>query len=183
MAGVEGKTGNPGQRNPKKRGAGSFRVLRSEPKGSNLCFRPPQSLERRIKEVLQKSGLKMAEFLELAATAYLERSPEQMQQELEQLLEAEQFSIDPSKPLPKNVRKAAISLEKSPAEAGGNSQQGQLHSSSLAEEPAATTSDEAPASGRLNAGGQEQQAGSTKTSGKSKRSPGARAKTRKTTTG
>jgi hypothetical protein len=125
----------------------------------------------------------MAEFLELAANAYLERSPEQMQRELEQLLEAEQFSIDPSKPLPKNVRKAAISLEKSPAEAGGNSQQGQLDSSSLAEEPAATASDEAPASRRLNAGGQEQQAGNTKTSGKSKRSPGARAKTRKTTTG
>ena len=181
MAGIKGKTGNPGQKNPKKRGGGSFKPVRSEPKGSNLCVRPPVSLEARIREALEKSGLKTAEFLELAALAYLERSPEQMQQELKQLLETEQFSIDPSKPLPKHVRKDAIAFsEKSPTEAGQQLEQGHLSSDdSGTEEPTAATSDEAPTSGSSNAGGKEDQTGDTKTSSKGKTSPTARAKTRK----
>lgn len=140
MAGAEGKTGNPGQKNPKKRAGGSFKPIRSEPKGANMCVRPPQSLESRIKGALSESGLKVAEFLELAAIAYLERSPEQMRQELAQLLEAEQFNVDPSKPIPRNVRR---SLE-DPTEAGQELEQGQLKGGSRTEEPAATASDETP---------------------------------------
>lgn len=177
MAGAEGKTGNPGQKNPKKRAGGSFKPIRSEPKGANICVRPPQSLEGRIKEALSKSGLKAAEFLELATIAYLERSPEQMKQELAQLLEAEQFNLDPSKPIPRNVRR---SLEESPTEAGQELEQGQLESGSGTEEPTATTSDETPTSGSRDTRGQKQQAGDTKTSGKSKRSPRTGTKTRKT---
>lgn len=183
MAGIKGKTGNPGQKNPKKRGGGSFKPVRSEPKGSNLCVRPPVSLEARIREALEKSGLKTAEFLELAAIAYLERSPEQMQQELAQLLKAEQFNIDPSKPLPKNVRREAIAPEKSPVEAVQQLEQGQLSSDdSGTEKPAITTSDEAPTSGSSNAGGQEEQTSNAKTSSKGKTGPTARAKTRKAAT-
>ncbi|MDV2997655.1 MAG: hypothetical protein N4J56_007360 [Chroococcidiopsis sp. SAG 2025] len=168
MAGAEGKTGNPGQKNPKKRAGGSFKPIRSEPKGANMCVRPPQSLESRIKGVLSESGLKVAEFLELAAIAYLERSPEQMRQELAQLLEAEQFNVDPSKPIPRNARRNF----ESPTEAGQELEQRQLSSDdSGTEEPTATTSDEAPASGSGNTRGQKQQAGDTKTSGKGKRSP------------
>lgn len=168
MAGAEGKTGNPGQKNPKKRAGGSFKPVRSEPKGSNICVRPPQSLERRIKDALSKSGLKAAEFLELAAIAYLERSPEQMKRELAQLLEAEQFNIDPSKPIPRNVRR---SLE-DPTEAGQELEQRQLSGDNRGtEEPTATASDEAPTSRSGNTRGKEQQAGDTKPSSKSKRSP------------
>jgi hypothetical protein len=143
-----------------------------------MCVRPPQSLERRIKDALSKSGLKAAEFLELAAIAYLERSPEQMKQELAQLLEAEQFNLDPSKPIPRNVRR---SLEESPTEAGQELEQGQLSSGdSGTQEPAATTSDETPTSGSSNAWGQEQQASDTKTSSVRKASPRTGTKTRKT---
>jgi len=82
------------------------------------------------------------------------------------------------------VQAALAYLEKSPESAGQQLEQGQLSSNTSApEEPAAATGDETPASGRLNAEGQEQQALDTQTSSKSKTRPGARAKTRKATRG
>lgn len=183
MVAVKGKTGNPGQKNPKKKAGGSFVVLGNEPKGRQIGFRPPESLEHRIDEVLAASGLKQAELLELAVSSYLEKSPEQMRRELEQLLQQRFAAIDPSKPLPKNVRRDAIApQEKSPAAAGQQLEQGQLSSDdSGTEEPAAATSDETPARGSSNAGRKEEKASNTKASSKGKRSPGARAKTRKAT--
>ena len=183
MAGAKGRTGNPGQKNPKKKGGGSFAVLGSERKGRQMGFRPPESLEQQIDDALAVSGLKQAELLELAVSAYLEKSPEQMRQELEKLLQNRFASIDPSKPLPKNVRREAIATEESPTQAGQQLEQGQLSDTgSGTEEPTAATSDEAPTSGSSNAGGQEEQAGDTKTTSKGKRSPGARARTRKAAT-
>lgn len=181
MVAVKGKTGNPGVKNPKKRASGSFVVLGSERKGRQMGFRPTLSLERRIDEVLAESGLKQAELLELAAIAYLERSPEQMRQELEQLLQERSASIDPSKPFPKNARRSATQ-EKSPTEAEQELEQGQLDGGSSTEEPTATASDETPTSGGSNARGQKQQAGDTKPSGKGKRSPRTGTKARKTPT-
>lgn len=140
-----------------------------------MCVRPPQSLEGRIKEALSKSGLKTAEFLELAAIAYLERSPEQMRQELAQLLESEQFNIDPSKPIPRNARRDF----ESPTEAG-ELEQGQLGGGSGTEEPTTTASDETPASGSRDTRGKKQQTGDTKTSSKGKTSPRTTTKARKT---
>jgi len=59
-------------------------------------------------------------------------------------------------------------------------EQGQLSNrGSGTEEPAAATGDETPASRSRNAGGEKHQAGDAQPSSKSKRSPGARAKTRK----
>ncbi len=185
MSGVKGKTGNPGVRNPKKRGGGSFKILGVEPKGRQMGFRPVESLEQQIDEALAASGLKQSELLELAVIAYLEKSPEEMQRELKQLLEQRQVGLDPSKPLPKNVRRDAIATQKeSPTAAGQQLEQGQPSSNTSApEEPAAAPGDETPASGRLNAEGQEQQALDTQTSSKSKTRPGTRTKTRKAARG
>ncbi len=185
MSGVKGKTGNPGVRNPKKRGGGSFKILGVEPKGRQMGFRPVESLEQQIDEALAASGLKQSELLELAVIAYLEKSPEEMQRELKQLLEQRQVGLDPSKPLPKNVRRDAIATQKeSPTAAGQQLEQGQPSSNTSApEKPAAATGDETPASGRLNAEGQEQQALDTQTSSKSKTRPGTRTKTRKAARG
>lgn len=181
---VKGKVGNPGIKNPKKRGGGAFRVLGVERKGRQMGFRPVASLEQHIDEALQASGLKQSEFLELAAIAYLEKSPEEMWQELEQLLQERQFSADPTKPIPKNVRREIAGAQKeSPKGAGAGLEQGQLSSdNSRTEEPAAAASDEAPTSGSNNTGGEEDQAGDTQTSRKSQRSPRAGAKTRKAAT-
>lgn len=107
----KGNSRNLGQNSRRKRNDGMFSVLGNEPKGANLSFRPPQSLETRIRVALKESGLKVAEFLELAAIAYLEKSPDQMRHELEQLLEQKGFNADPSKPLPKNVRRLALTPE------------------------------------------------------------------------
>jgi len=143
-----------------------------------MCVRPPQSLEGRIKQALKESGLKTAEFLELAAIAYLERSPEQMRQELAQLLEAEQFNIDPSKPIPRNARRDF----ENPTEAGQELEQGQLNGGSSTEEPTATASDETPTSGSRDTRGQEDQTSNTKTSRVRKTSPRTGTKARKTPT-
>lgn len=72
MAAVKGRTGNPGVSNPLKKNSTSFAVSGEEPKGRTIAFRPPQSLEKKIDEFLEKSGLRQAEFLEQAAIAYLE---------------------------------------------------------------------------------------------------------------
>jgi hypothetical protein len=144
VVGVKGKTGNPGVKNPKKKASTSFSALGTERKGRQMGFRPPESLEKGIDEALQATGLKTAEFLELAARAYLEKSTEQMQQDLEQLLKKRQYIHDPSRPLPKNVRRDAIAyLEKSSAEAGQQLEQGHLsEDNSRTEEPPTTESDE-----------------------------------------
>jgi hypothetical protein len=141
MAGVKGKTGNPGAKNPNKRSSTSFAVEGVEPKGRAMSFRPVQSLEQRIDAFLEKSGLKTAEFLEQAAIAY---------------------------------------LEKSLATAGQQLEQGQLSNDSSGTEEPATTSNETPASGSSDTRGKKKQAGNTKTSSKSKRSPGTGTKARKT---
>lgn len=143
---VKGKTGNPGVRNPKKKSSTSFAVLGDEPKGRMMGFRPLQSLEEKIDKAVAASGLKHSDWLMQAAIAY---------------------------------------LEKSPAEAGQQLEQGQLSSddSSRTEEPAAATSNEAPASRSSNTSRKEDQASNAETSSKSKRSPRTGAKTRKATTG
>lgn len=75
MAGIKGKTGSPGVPNPKKKNATSFTVAPgAEPKGRMMGFRPRQSLEQQIDEAVALSGLKLADWLEKAAIAYLEKS-------------------------------------------------------------------------------------------------------------
>ncbi len=77
MAGIKGKTGSPGMPNPKKKNATSFTVAPgAEPKGQMMGFRPRRSLEQQIQEAVAASGLKLAEWLEKAAIAYLEKSPQ-----------------------------------------------------------------------------------------------------------
>jgi len=73
VAGVKGKTGSPGKPNPKKKNATSFVVAPGEePKGRMMGFRPPRSLESRIDRAVAASGLKLSEWLQEAAIAYLE---------------------------------------------------------------------------------------------------------------
>lgn len=188
VAGVKGKTGNPGIKNPKKKGSASFQALSAEPRGRQMGFRPVESLGQKIEDTLAASGLKTAELLELAVIAYLEeRKPEEMMKELEQLFQQRGIEIDPSRPLPKNVRRfpPAIAGDKSPAAAGQQLEQGQLSSgdSSRTEEPATTTSNQAPASRSRNTSRKKDQASNAKTSSISKRSPRTGARTRKATTG
>jgi len=79
MAGVEGRTGNPGQRNPKKKNTNSFSVKPGkEPRSDKpMAFRPTVSLEAEIHAAIAASGLKKTEWLEAAAIAYLKQnSPE-----------------------------------------------------------------------------------------------------------
>lgn len=79
MAAVKGKTGNPGQKNPKKKSATSFTLEPGkEPKGRMMGFRPPVSLEGKIDEAVEASGLKLAEWLEKAAIAYLKQNPPEL---------------------------------------------------------------------------------------------------------
>lgn len=85
MAGVKGKTGNPGMPNPKKKNATTFTVAPGvEPKGRMMGFRPRQSLEVKIDAAVAASGLKLADWLEKAAIAYLEKSSQAEGNELEQ---------------------------------------------------------------------------------------------------
>ncbi len=84
MAGIKGKTGNPGTPNPKKKNSTSFAVAGVEPKGRMMGFRPRQSLEQQIDDAVAASGLKLADWLEKAALAYLEKSPQAGGKELEQ---------------------------------------------------------------------------------------------------
>lgn len=84
MAGIKGKTGNPGTPNPKKKNSTSFAVAGVEPKGRMMGFRPRQSLEQQIDDAVAASGLKLADWLEKAAIAYLEKSPQAGGKELEQ---------------------------------------------------------------------------------------------------
>lgn len=85
MAGIKGKTGNPGTPNPKKKNSASFAVAPGvEPKGRMMGFRPRQSLEQQIDDAVRASGLKLADWLEKAALAYLEKSPQAGGKELEQ---------------------------------------------------------------------------------------------------
>ncbi|PPS41928.1 hypothetical protein [Chroococcidiopsis sp. TS-821] len=82
MAGVKGKTGSPGKPNPKKKNATSFVVAPGEePKGRMMGFRPPRSLESRIDRAVAASGLKLSEWLQKAAIAYLENSENQAKDE------------------------------------------------------------------------------------------------------
>jgi len=55
----------------------SFAVAEGgEPKGRMMGFRPRQSLEREIDAAVAASGLKLADWLEKAVIAYLQKSPQ-----------------------------------------------------------------------------------------------------------
>lgn len=77
MAAVEGRTGNPGKKNPKKKNATSFTVEPGkEPRSEKtMAFRPTLSLEAEINKAITASGMKKTEWLEQAAIAYLKQNP------------------------------------------------------------------------------------------------------------
>ncbi|GAB1540748.1 hypothetical protein NUACC21_34170 [Scytonema sp. NUACC21] len=75
MAGVEGRTGNPRVKNPKKKNETSFAVKPGrEPKGRMMGFRPSVSLEQQIEAALIASGKTLSQWLQEAAISYLEKS-------------------------------------------------------------------------------------------------------------
>jgi len=73
MTGVEGKTGNPGRKNPNKKNMTSFTVKAGqEPRSEKtMAFRPTVSLEEKINAAIASSGMNKTEWLEAAAIAYL----------------------------------------------------------------------------------------------------------------
>ena len=75
MAGVEGRTGNPGIRNPRKKNATSFKIKPGKEARSQkpLAFRPTLSLEAEIEAAVKAEGLTKTEWLEKAAIAYLKQ--------------------------------------------------------------------------------------------------------------
>jgi len=77
MAAVEGRTGNPGQKNPKKKNVTSFTLEPGkEPRSDKtMAFRPTVSLEAEINAAIAASGMKKTEWLEAAAIAYLKQNP------------------------------------------------------------------------------------------------------------
>jgi hypothetical protein len=87
MAGAKGRTGNPGTKNPDKKNSTSYAAEPGvEPKkGRVLSFRPVPSLEKRVDKVLSDTGLAVVELLELATLTYIEKSPKEILQDLEQL--------------------------------------------------------------------------------------------------
>jgi hypothetical protein len=76
MTAVKGRTGNPGQKNPKKKSSTSFAVEPGkEPRSDKpMCFRPTISLEARINGAIAASGMNKTEWLETAIIAYLEQN-------------------------------------------------------------------------------------------------------------
>jgi hypothetical protein len=78
MAAVEGKTGNPGIRNPAKKNATSFTVKPGkEPRSHKpMAFRPTLSLEAEIEAAVEASGMTKTQWLEQAAIAFLKNPPE-----------------------------------------------------------------------------------------------------------
>lgn len=74
MAGVKGKTGNPGVKNPNKRSATSFTVLPGGEAKSNkiIGFKPSLSLESRIRDAISLHRLTQTDFLEKAVSIYLD---------------------------------------------------------------------------------------------------------------
>ncbi|KOP26365.1 hypothetical protein AMR41_10800 [Hapalosiphon sp. MRB220] len=77
MAAVEGRTGNPGKRNPKKKNATSFKVKPGkEPRSQKpLAFRPTLTLEAEIEAAVEALGITKTQWLEQAAIAYLKQNP------------------------------------------------------------------------------------------------------------
>ncbi|MBO3460059.1 hypothetical protein G7B40_015885 [Aetokthonos hydrillicola Thurmond2011] len=72
MAGVVGRTGNPGIRNPKKKNETCFTIEPGkEPKGRMMGFRPPVSLEKQIDTAVVASGQTLSDWLLSAAIAKL----------------------------------------------------------------------------------------------------------------
>ncbi len=74
MAGIKGKTGNPGVKNPLKRSSTSFALSESqEAKSSKIMgFKPTITLEAKIKTAIATHCLSQTDFLERATLAYLE---------------------------------------------------------------------------------------------------------------
>lgn len=59
---------------PQKKNQTSFAVAPGkEPKGRMIGFRPMRSLEAKIDAAVAESGMRLADWLEAAASAYLER--------------------------------------------------------------------------------------------------------------
>jgi len=83
MAGIKGKTGNPGQSNPKKRSSTSFTVEPGkEPRSEKVMgFKPTISLEAEINAAIIASGMKKSEWLEAAAIAYLQQNSSELEEE------------------------------------------------------------------------------------------------------
>jgi hypothetical protein len=75
MAAVEGRTGNPGKRNPAKKNVTSFAVEPGkEPRSQKpLAFRPTLSLLEEIEAAVEAQGITKTEWLEQAAIAYLHK--------------------------------------------------------------------------------------------------------------
>lgn len=74
MAGVKGRTGNPGIKNANKRSATSFTVSPGGEAKSNkiVGFKPSLSLESRIRDCLTLHNLTQTDFLEKAVNIYLD---------------------------------------------------------------------------------------------------------------
>jgi hypothetical protein len=73
MTAVKGRTGNPGQKNPKKKNTTSFTVEPGKEARTvkPMSFRPTISLEEKINAAIASSGMNKTEWLEAAAIAYL----------------------------------------------------------------------------------------------------------------
>lgn len=80
MAAIEGKTGNPGVKNPGKKNTTSFTVKPGkEPRSQKpMTFRPTLSLETQIETAVEASGMTKTQWLEQAAIAYLKQNPPEL---------------------------------------------------------------------------------------------------------
>ncbi|MBW4599741.1 MAG: hypothetical protein KME29_09015 [Calothrix sp. FI2-JRJ7] len=76
MVARKGRTGNPGQKNPLKKNATTFKVEEGkEPRSEQpMCFRPTVSLLAEINAAIAESGLAKAQWLEAAVIAYLRQN-------------------------------------------------------------------------------------------------------------
>lgn len=77
MAGVKGRTGEPGVSNPKKKNDTSFKVQPGkEPRSQKpVSFRPRLTLEAEIEAAVKAAGITKSQWLEQAAIAYLKQNP------------------------------------------------------------------------------------------------------------
>ncbi|NJO62411.1 MAG: hypothetical protein HC836_30555 [Richelia sp. RM2_1_2] len=75
MAGVKGRTGNPGANNPNKKNDTSFKVEGKEARSQKpICFRPTLTLETEIEAQVKAMGITKTKWLEQAAIAYLKHN-------------------------------------------------------------------------------------------------------------
>ena len=76
MAGVKGRTGNPGIKNSKKKNSTSFKVESGKEARSQktLSFRPTLSLEVEVEAAVKAAGITKTQWLEKAVIAYLRQN-------------------------------------------------------------------------------------------------------------